>query len=199
MQTIYLNHTIDPKEIKEKADILDIIGSIVDLKKKGNRWWGLCPFHQEKTPSFTVNPEKQRFHCFGCGADGDVLQFVQDYYHLDFPAAQRWLGDRYGISPTTDAPSKAKIKQINQEREQARQREDRIESIIREQYNRLCEIERSIYKIIGSISCENDLDKPIVIAALQSKSRVEHLLNGLLSLDPAVRIEAALAAGRWGQ
>ena len=63
-------------QIKASSDIVDIIGEYVDLKKAGSSFKGLCPFHNEKTPSFTVDRKKQLFHCFGCGAGGDVVSFI---------------------------------------------------------------------------------------------------------------------------
>ena len=70
--------------VKEAADIVEVIGQHVSLKRTGGSYSGLCPFHGEKTPSFSVHPQKQFFHCFGCGESGDVFSFVMKYHHLDF-------------------------------------------------------------------------------------------------------------------
>ena len=75
-------------------DIVEVIGSYFPLKRAGTTFKALCPFHQEKTPSFTVNPQRQTFHCFGCGEGGSVFRFVMDYEHLDFPAAVKKLAAR---------------------------------------------------------------------------------------------------------
>ena len=75
------------EDLKNRIDIVNIIGKDVSLKKKGANYWGNCPFHNEKTPSFSVNEEKQFYHCFGCGVGGDVIKFVQDFYKLDFNEA----------------------------------------------------------------------------------------------------------------
>lgn len=83
--------------IKEEADIVQIIGECVDLKKSGTRFLGLCPFHGEKTPSFSVHGGQQFFHCFGCGESGDVFNFVMKYHNLDFPEAVKTLANRYHI------------------------------------------------------------------------------------------------------
>jgi len=83
--------------IKEESDIVQIIGECVDLKKSGTRFLGLCPFHGEKTPSFSVHSGQQFFHCFGCGESGDVFTFVMKYYSLDFPDAIKLLADKYNI------------------------------------------------------------------------------------------------------
>jgi len=84
-------------EIKNAADIVDIVSELVALKKAGQNHIGLCPFHSEKTPSFTVSPTKQIFHCFGCGAGGNVFRFLMKHQGLSFPEAVRTLAGRYGI------------------------------------------------------------------------------------------------------
>ena len=78
---------------KQKINIVEIIQqSGVWIQKHGKDYFGLCPFHSEKTASFSVSPAKQIFHCFGCGTGGDVISFVQEYHNLDFPAALQFLG-----------------------------------------------------------------------------------------------------------
>ena len=84
-------------EVRSRADIVEIIGETVVLKRSGRNYTGLCPFHQERSPSFNVNPERQIFRCFGCGEGGDVFSFVMKAQHLTFPEALRSLADRYGI------------------------------------------------------------------------------------------------------
>lgn len=83
--------------IKEQADIVQIIGENVDLKRSGARFLGLCPFHGEKTPSFSVHPGQQFFHCFGCGESGDVFSYVMKYQHVDFAGALQVLAGKYNI------------------------------------------------------------------------------------------------------
>ncbi len=83
--------------VREAADIVQVIGECVELKKAGVRFTGLCPFHAEKTPSFSVNPQGQFFHCFGCGESGDVFSFMMKYHHLTFPDALKDLARRYHI------------------------------------------------------------------------------------------------------
>jgi DNA primase len=84
-------------EIRNAADIVDVIGTTVRLKKRGRSYVGLCPFHQEKTPSFTVSPDKQMFHCFGCSKGGNVFTFVMERDKMSFIEAVRFLADRAGI------------------------------------------------------------------------------------------------------
>ena len=83
--------------VREAADIVQVIGECVELKKAGVRFTGLCPFHAEKTPSFSVNSQGQFFHCFGCGESGDVFSFMMKYHHLTFPDALKDLAKRYHI------------------------------------------------------------------------------------------------------
>jgi DNA primase len=85
------------ENLKENINIVDVISRSVPLKRTGNSWKGLCPFHSEKTPSFTVNEEKQFFMCFGCGKHGDLIEFVKDFYNLNFTEAVEKLSDEYGI------------------------------------------------------------------------------------------------------
>ena len=86
------------EQIAAGNDIVEVIGSYFPLKRAGANFKALCPFHQEKTPSFTVSPGRQTFHCFGCGAGGSVFRFVMEYEHVDFPAAVRKLAARAGIT-----------------------------------------------------------------------------------------------------
>lgn len=81
-------------ELRARADIVTVVSEYVVLKQNGRRYWGLCPFHNEKTASFTVDPDRQMYHCFGCKAGGSVIQFVMDIERLDFPEAVRHLADR---------------------------------------------------------------------------------------------------------
>jgi DNA primase len=84
-------------EIRNAADILEVVSQAVRLKKTGKNHVGLCPFHTEKTPSFTVNPDKQIFHCFGCGSGGNVFTFLMKHDGISFPEAVRVLAGRYGV------------------------------------------------------------------------------------------------------
>lgn len=85
------------EEIKSKADIVNIISEFLPLKKRGRNFIANCPFHNEKTPSFTVSPEKQIYHCFGCNASGNVFSFLMQHENMTFPEALKYLGDRFGI------------------------------------------------------------------------------------------------------
>ncbi len=85
------------EEVRSKSDIVDVVSGYVRLQKKGSSHWGLCPFHNEKTPSFSVSASKQIYHCFGCGAGGDVFGFLMNYENYTFPEAMKMLADRAGV------------------------------------------------------------------------------------------------------
>lgn len=84
--------------IKEAASIAEVIGEHVNLKRAGKNLKGLCPFHSEKTPSFTVNPDRHTYHCFGCGEGGDVFSFMMNYHRISFPEALQELASKYNIA-----------------------------------------------------------------------------------------------------
>ena len=85
------------EEVRSRNDIVDVISGYVRLQKKGSTYFGLCPFHNEKTPSFSVSPGKQMYYCFGCGAGGNVFTFIMQYENYTFPEAMEMLADRAGI------------------------------------------------------------------------------------------------------
>lgn len=86
------------EEVREKNDIVDVISGYVKLQKKGANYFGLCPFHNEKSPSFSVSPGKQMYYCFGCGAGGNVITFLMEYENYTFPEALKFLADRAGVA-----------------------------------------------------------------------------------------------------
>ena len=85
------------EEVRMKNDIVDVVSQYVKLNKRGSTYFGLCPFHNEKTPSFSVTPAKQMYYCFGCGAGGNVFNFVMEYENLTFPEAMEMLAQENGI------------------------------------------------------------------------------------------------------
>lgn len=86
------------EEIRQKSDIVDVVSSYVRIQKKGSNYFGLCPFHNEKSPSFSVTPSKQMFYCFGCGAGGNVFTFVMQYENYSFTEAVKFLAERAGVT-----------------------------------------------------------------------------------------------------
>lgn len=85
------------ERIKSRADILDVVSDVVRLKRRGRNYFALCPFHEERTPSFSVNPSMGIFHCFGCGKGGNAITFVMEYEKIDYVEALKRLAERYGI------------------------------------------------------------------------------------------------------
>ena len=83
--------------IRESSDILEVISQYVDLKQRGANYFGICPFHDEKTPSFSVAPSKQIYHCFGCNSGGNVFSFIMEYQNISFPEAVKFVAERYNI------------------------------------------------------------------------------------------------------
>lgn len=100
------------EEIRLKNDIVEVISSYVKLQKKGSSYFGLCPFHNEKSPSFSVSPSKQMYYCFGCGAGGNVFTFIMEYENYSFPEALKMLADRAGVAlPEQEMDEEAKRQQ----------------------------------------------------------------------------------------
>jgi len=111
------------EEIRARTDIAELIGSYIPLKHSGATWKACCPFHDEKTPSFHVTPQRGRYHCFGCGKSGDVFRFVMDYEGVDFPTSAHLLASRCGvIIPEKQYTSPAEAQQAKV----ARNRKDRV-------------------------------------------------------------------------
>ncbi|MBR2617286.1 MAG: DNA primase, partial [Clostridia bacterium] len=85
------------EQLKSKTDIVQVIGSYIPIKKNGGNHWACCPFHHERTPSFSINQDGQFYHCFGCHTGGDVIKFVQEYESLTFIDAVRLLAEKAGM------------------------------------------------------------------------------------------------------
>ncbi len=98
-------------QIKNQMDIVDIVSEEVVLKKKGGNYWGLCPFHGEKTPSFCVNPERGIFKCFGCGVGGDGITFLMKIHNWEYPQAIKYLAEKYNIELPEFTGNSGKVKE----------------------------------------------------------------------------------------
>lgn len=99
------------EEVRSRNDIVDVISGYVKLQKKGSNYFGLCPFHNEKSPSFSVSPQKQMYYCFGCGAGGNVITFLMEYESYTFPEALKILADRAGVKlPEVEYSKEERIK-----------------------------------------------------------------------------------------
>jgi DNA primase len=110
------------EQVKEAVDMVELVSARSDLRRVGTRWTGLCPFHDERTPSFSVNAENKLYHCFGCGASGDAIKFVEESDGLNFPEAVEMLAERYRVE--------LKQEQEDPEAEQRRRRRERLLSLV---------------------------------------------------------------------
>lgn len=110
------------ERVKQAADIVEVISAHTDLRRQGARMVGLCPFHEERTPSFSVDPQEKLYHCFGCGVGGDVIKFVEEKEGLGFTDAVEMLADRYGVELERE--------QEDPRAEARRQRRQRLEQLL---------------------------------------------------------------------
>jgi DNA primase len=110
------------REAVEAADVVEVVSARTQLRRSGVRWTGLCPFHDEKTPSFSVNPVEKLFYCFGCGKGGDLITFVRETEQLDFAEAVEWLAERYRVT--------LEYEESSPERDAERSRRERLLALL---------------------------------------------------------------------
>jgi len=185
-------------EIKTRLNIVEIIDDYVHLDRKGKDYWGLCPFHEEKTASFTVSPDKGFFYCFSCQEHGDVFTFIQKYNGVDFRAAKALLASRAGI-PDKRLSSQDMRKIRANERRKAREKDlvQMLQAAIDKEINRLINIEQWTYSILKTITSERDFDRPAVEWALHTKDRVGHYLDALYTVNAAEKLEIIQCTRGW--
>ena len=106
------------QRVIDAADVHGVISDFIQLHKKGAGFWACCPFHGEKSPSFYVNPARNRFHCFGCGEGGDAVAFLMKHQNMTFQQAIEWLARKYNIEVRYESKE-----QSQQERDDAKHRE----------------------------------------------------------------------------
>ena len=100
------------QQILSRIDIVDIVGGFIKLKKRGTNYLGLCPFHNEKSPSFTVSPAKEIYKCFGCGRSGNSISFLMEHEKYSYVEALRWLANKYNVEiEETESSPEVKAKQ----------------------------------------------------------------------------------------
>src|SRR6476661_1171959 len=101
------------QQILSRIDILDVVGGFVKLKRRGANYLGLCPFHNEKTPSFTVSPTKEIYKCFGCGKSGNAIGFLMEHEKYSYVEALRWLANKYNVEiEETEVSPEVKAQQL---------------------------------------------------------------------------------------
>ena len=115
------------ERVRQTADIVSVINGYTNLTQRGAQYWGCCPFHNEKTPSFTVDPIKKFYHCFGCGVGGDVIKFTMEMEKLSYPDAIHDLAKKYNIEVTYEGGAFVPQKK-DEDLDQIREVYDRIAS-----------------------------------------------------------------------
>src|SRR5215212_9633133 len=118
--SLYTKESIE--RVRDAVDMVELVGARTDLRRAGRNWTGLCPFHDERTPSFSVDAEKKLYHCFGCGESGDAIDFVQATEAFGFKEAVEHLADRYGVE--------LKLEREDPEAEQRRRRRERLMKLL---------------------------------------------------------------------
>jgi DNA primase len=110
------------REVVAAADMVEVVSGRTTLRKAGARYTGRCPFHEERTPSFSVNPGSKLYHCFGCGKGGDVITFVRETENLDFAEAVEWLAERFRVQ--------LQYEESSPHLEASRRRRDRLHALL---------------------------------------------------------------------
>lgn len=185
-----------PTEIKERIDIVDIVGEVINLTRRGNRYFGLCCFHSEKTPSFMVDPDNKRAHCYGCGWNGDAFDFVQAHFHFtDFKEAYTWLAERAGIALSEKIPIEAyrARRKAEQERQKKQAVERALAKLVKVTRLEVFAAERWVYSIRKTIVGIERLDSPIAQWAIKHGPHIERIADTLISGTQAEQMQACLA------
>lgn len=115
------------QELLARADVVEIVGRYVPLKKSGANFMGLCPFHGEKSPSFSVSPTKQFYHCFGCGKSGDAIRFLMEHAGMSFREAVDDLAGQFGMQVPEDDATPAERERLAKQRERQHTLSDVLE------------------------------------------------------------------------
>lgn len=185
------------EQLKDKNDIVDVVSKYVSLERKGGRFWGRCPFHHEKTPSFAVNVDGQFYHCFGCGAGGDVIKFVREMESLGFMEAVELLCQRCGMELPKDISGKDA-----DEAQKLKKRRDRLYSLLKEaaKFYHAC-LKSKGQKVVEYLHGRGIIDSYIVKFGLgyspDAHSLIEHLAKaGYLAEEMAAAGVAAAKDGR---
>lgn len=180
-------------DVKATVDLTDIVAETVKLTRRGPRFWGLCPFHNEKTASFSVDPNKQRAHCFGCGWSGDAIDFLMKRDGLEFKEALQALAGRAGMDLRATKANTGPI------RSNTRPDPKLIESL-KAELQRQAGHERFLHSILRTVQTEQDLERPLVVSAIKALRRIEQCLDQYYSAQSLEEKVLALEAAeevRW--
>ena len=124
------------REVSQRSNCVTVVGRFVELKKAGTLFKGLCPFHEERTPSFTVSPLRNTYHCFGCGAHGDSIRFLMEVGGRQFPEAVRELADEFGVvlneTRSLSPQQVAKVKRVKAQNQRLYELLDKVSSFFTE-------------------------------------------------------------------
>ncbi|QGT99295.1 DNA primase DnaG [Candidatus Syntrophocurvum alkaliphilum] len=189
---------ITAKRLKEQANIVNFIIQHVELQRKGRNYQGLCPFHQESTPSFVVSPEKGRFKCFGCGATGDVYDFLMKYHNIDFKKALGIVAAGEGIRlEGVNKKDFQKIKEEAERRKLEKLKEQELQNRVDDWLNKLEIIEDVAYRVLRDIPLRKELDKNTIENIFNAIPRInEHFFN--LQYGTNQQKIITLVELRWG-
>ena len=178
------------EEVRMKNDIVDVISQYVKLTRKGSSYFGLCPFHNEKTPSFSVTPSKQMYYCFGCGATGDVIDFVSRLRGIGSKEAAILLAQDFAI-PYEDGTGKmSKPRQQNTDEQNYQHMERYCFRVMLDYYRLLCR-----WKEDYAPQTPEDGYHPHFVEALQKLSLIAYLLDELLGGDMQARASVVIEYG----
>lgn len=184
MSNTYTNTSM---EIKARLDIVDLINEHVSLARRGRNYWGLCPFHSEKTPSFSVNPEKQMFYCFGCKEAGDVFSFAMKINNIGFRAAKDILAVKAGVGKI-DRETRQHIWNIQKQHAEVEAIAQKLQQILDDEIKRLRLLEKWCDRVIAHVCTEQVLDIPAVSWAVKKKDIISFYLDEMVKSDASQQL-----------
>jgi len=192
----YVNYNT-AQQIKHRVDLIDLISESVQLSRKGRDFWGLCPFHEEKTASFCVSRDWQRFRCWGCGAAGDAIDFIRLRDNVDFRTARDHLAARAGLQAKISPADQRAFRRALEARQAEARRLEWAQKIIKDEWDRMINIEQWCHLFLKHVKTEKDMERPGPVWAAHTISRVEAILDDLERADPTEQLRIALAVRGW--
>ena len=175
--TYYSDELIE--EVRSRNDVVDVISGYVRLQKRGSTYFGLCPFHNEKTPSFSVSPGKQMYYCFGCGADGDVIDFTARLYDLSPKEAAEKLAQDFGLAYDSQAPPRRRHVRQKSEAQKFKEDRDHAFRVLADYFHLLRKWETDY-----TPKTPEENPHPRFMEAIQKKDYVGYLLDFFLENSP---------------